>query len=102
MAAIEFKDSLQCYAAIGSALSSAAPPTWQRITIDAALEGIRVSLVKLYETSDGQQHDMPFVPTLAEHFYWLARLVSTEEKGLFKKCRFTLERSGKYHADFQY
>jgi hypothetical protein len=38
----------------------------------------------------------------ADCFFALARLTSTPEKGLFKKCRFTLLADGRYHTDFEY
>lgn len=39
---------------------------------------------------------------LARYFYELARLVSTEEKGLFKRCEFTLDRNGRFDANYTY
>jgi hypothetical protein len=31
-----------------------------------------------------------------------ARLVTTEEKGLFKRCEFTLDRNGRFDANYTY
>ncbi len=39
---------------------------------------------------------------LARNFYELARLLSTEKKGLFKSCIFKLYPSGKYDASYTY
>jgi len=37
---------------------------------------------------------------LARYFYELARLVSAEERGLFKTCTFLLQSGGEYDAQF--
>ena len=102
MSALTFTDAIECYEAIGDSLASAAAGSWKVIVVDVELEGIEVTIISQYQAADGQYHDMPLVPILGECFYRLARLVSSEQKGFFKKCRYTLEANGKYHADFVY
>jgi hypothetical protein len=102
MSGLTFADAIECYEAIGHSLASAAPGSWKVIVVDVELEGIEVTIIDQYQATDGQYYEMPLIPTLGECFYRLARLVSSEQKGFYKKCRYILEPSGKYHADFVY
>jgi len=62
-----------------------------------------VALVKTYMPRVGLvRRDVPFIPTLGECFYRLARLVSTEEKGFFRKCAFRMAGDGKFDVKFEY
>jgi hypothetical protein len=98
-----FSDSITCYEAIASALSKAAPEKWSSINVEVTLDGVRVDVVISYQpSSNGAIGYITGVPRLASHFWELARLVSTEEKGLFKNCVFKLEHNGKYDAQFTY
>lgn len=99
-----FKDAVECYQAVGQALVAAAKTDWDTIVADITLDGERVDAVVSY-WSKGNSAPAGYlsgVPMLARCFYELARLVSTEEKGLFKKCTFTLRSDGKYSTDFVY
>jgi hypothetical protein len=93
-----------CYQAIGTALAKASRSSWDWINVDATLDGVRVdAIVSLWK----QEAEEPVgyltgVPRLASHIYDLARLVSTEEKGLFKKCYFNLKKDGKFDVKFVY
>ena len=98
---MNFPDQLTCYKAIGAALSKAAPSGWSSIQADIVLSGSKVDAVVSYQAPTGSGH-LVGVPMLARYFHELARLVSTEEKGLFKSCSFKLEQSGQYHTDFSY
>lgn len=99
-----FKDVIECYQAIGRALADAAKDDWDKIVADITLDGERVDAVVTYWRADNKAPlgYLTGVPMLARCFYELARLVSTEEKGLFKKCTFTLRSDGKYNTDFVY
>jgi hypothetical protein len=99
---LSFSDAIECYETIGQSLASAVRAPWELIVVDAELQNVEVTLVKSYQDPDGRYHDMPFVPILGECFYTLARLVSSEQKGLYKKCHYVLEPSGKYNANFEY
>jgi hypothetical protein len=99
-----FKDADECYQAIGRALVAAAKTDWNKIVAAITLDGERVdAVVACWDKG----HEAPSsyltgVPMLARYFYELARLVSTDEKGLFKKCTFTLYSDGKYNTNFVY
>lgn len=99
---MNFKDQIECYQAIAAALSNAAPRGWVDIKADIALDGVRVDAVVSYTEASGRSGHLTGVPMVARYFYELARLISTEEKGLFKKCAFSLASSGKYDAKFTY
>ncbi|QDE40053.1 hypothetical protein FIV34_12920 [Luteibacter pinisoli] len=99
-----FSDAIECYEAMGKALTSSARPPWTRILVDASLEGSRVDAVVSYWNG---QTDKPAgyltgVPMLARYVYELARLVRDEEKGFFKKCHFDLRSDGKFNVEFEY
>ncbi len=99
-----FSDPIECYQAIGNALSNAAKEPWDRITVDASLDGVRIDAVVSCWRDDQSQPVgyLTGVPRLASFIYDLARLVSTEEKGLFRKCSFTLLKSGEFKVKFDY
>jgi hypothetical protein len=98
---MESPDQIACFQAIGKALSGAAPAGWSSIEANITLAGSRVDAVVSYQSTQGPGF-LTGVPMLARHFYELARLISTEEKGLFKSCTFKLLSSGKYYASYTY
>lgn len=98
-----FRDQIECYQAIGSTLATAAKTPWNSIKAEIALKGSQVDAVVSYIDADSVAIGyLTGVPMLARYFYELARLVSTEEKGLFKHCVFTLDRNGRYDTNFLY
>lgn len=100
----QFDNVAACYQAIGAALAMASRSPWDRISVDATLDGVRVdTIVSCWE--DGAEKAVSYltgVPRLASHIYDLARLVSTQEKGFFKKCYFNLKKDGKFDVSFVY
>jgi hypothetical protein len=100
---LAFKDQLECCAAIASFLARAIHEPWLDVTVSCELDGEVVTITKTYApVIGGNRKDIPFIPELGECFYRLAHLVSTERKGLFHVCNFTLERDGKYNANYKY
>lgn len=98
-----FRDQIECYQAIGSTLATAVKTPWSSIKAEIALKGSQVDAVVSYIDADsGAIGYLTGVPMLARYFYELARLVSTEENGLFKHCVFTLDRNGCYDTNFVY
>lgn len=100
-----FKDAIECYEAIGNALSDAATQhPWDRIVLDATMAEQHVDTVVAC-WQNNQTTPVAYltrVPKLARFIYELARLVSTDEKGLFKKCTFVLHDTGKFDVEFVY
>jgi hypothetical protein len=99
---MNFRDPIDCYQAIGIALSGAAPKGWRSITAEITLDGERVDAVVSFADAANNVSHLTGVPMLARYFYELARLVSTKEKGFFKKCIFFLNDAGAYDAKFVY
>jgi hypothetical protein len=98
-----FKDEVECQQAISRALAAACSESWASISAEITLEGVRVDAVVSYTRSrDGEVGYLTGVPRLALYFYELARLVSTDEKGLFTRCRFDLRSDGHYSNTFEY
>lgn len=99
-----FSDPIECYEAIGNALSNAAKEKWDYIVLEAILDDVRVDIVvSCWRNGQGQAVEyLTGIPRLASFIYDLARLVSTENKGLFKKCILTLQNSGKFNVEFGY
>lgn len=99
-----FSDAIECYEAVGKTLASSTRVPWTRILVDANLEGSRVAAVVAYwdGPTDRPAGHLTGVPMLARYLYELARLVSDEERGFFKKCHFDLHNDGKFDVDFEY
>jgi hypothetical protein len=98
-----FSDQLECYQAIGSTLAAATKEPWASIKVEIALQGARVDAVVSYVRAEsGETAYLTGVPMLARYFHELAHLVSSEGKGLYKRCVFTLDRGGRYDSQFVY
>lgn len=98
-----FRDQIQCYQAIGSALATAAKNPWPSIKAEITLHNNQIDAVVSYiDAGSGVTGYLTGVPMLARYFYELARLVDTERGVFFKHCVFTLECNGRYDAKFAY
>ena len=102
-----FKDAFGCYEAIGQWLMKGAPEPWESITVEfEILEMNDVSeQVIYYSPQKNPRKEKQFFiedTRFADCFYQLARLTSTPDKGLFKKCYFTLHADGRYDTRFEY
>lgn len=97
-----YDDPLQCYQKIGNLLSGAAPEAWSDIEVEALLDESSVDLLIMYTDRFGNKKNIEYVPMLARAFHDLARLVSDEKKGFYKKCVLTLYSDGKFNVDFTY
>lgn len=99
----DFQDPIECYQAIGSALAGAAKRPWDRIVLEADLDGPQVdAVVASWRQGEPKPDYLTGVPRLASHVYDLARLISTPEKGLFNRLEFVLHADGRYETRFTY
>ncbi|WP_375056823.1 hypothetical protein [Zobellella sp. DQSA1] len=97
-----FEDQIECLQAISDELAQVVPAPWEKIEIEAKNTGqSSINIKAVYFNENGKHSLIDFV-MLPRYFYELARLVSTDGKGLYSVCNFTLNSSGKYDLDFQY
>jgi hypothetical protein len=98
-----FKDQFECLETIANGLADAMEEPWDDIRVDVELKGVQVTITGCcYPILKGEFRDLPDVPMLGIWFYQLARLVSAEEKGFYKKCVFTLTKDGEYKTEYEY
>lgn len=98
-----FQDATECYEAIGKALAASPKEPWTSIRAEIGLDGARVDAVVSYTRPSSEAPGyLTGIPMLARYFHELARLVSTEEKGLYKRCVFTLGQDGRFDTQFVY
>ncbi|MDP2571617.1 hypothetical protein Q8W40_05450 [Vibrio penaeicida] len=75
---------------------------WTSIEIEAVLFDESIGLEVAYFRPDGSEESRVRTIMLADYFYELAKVVSTEDKGLYKKCKFVLKNDGNFNVDFEY
>ena len=103
----KYKDAFECYEVIGRWLTEEAPAPWKTIVVDfklIAIDDVSEYVIKYYPVKAPTVGKQIFIDEseLWDAFYQLARLTRSPEKGLFKKCKFTLFDTGKYTSDFEY
>ncbi|CCN72619.1 hypothetical protein [Vibrio nigripulchritudo] len=97
-----FEEPLEYYQAIASELVETINETWISIEIEAILLEDSIELEVVYFRPDGSEESRVRSIMLADYFYELARVVSNESKGLYKKCNFTLKSNGTFDVNFEY
>lgn len=98
-----FDDPFEFYEAIGRELAKLAPKGWRSAEVEALLVGeSSIDLKVVYKKSFGRRIGFVDVEMLPRYFFELARVVSTEEKGLYKKCLFSMSRDGTFDVSYEY
>lgn len=97
-----FKEPIEYYQAIANELVEVIKEGWTSIEVEAELFNDSIDLEVVYFRSDGTEESRVITVMLADYFYELARVVSNEEKGLYKKCRFILKDDGSFDVNFKY
>ncbi|WP_298772974.1 hypothetical protein [uncultured Shewanella sp.] len=100
---MDFVDPIECYQAIANALNNDLQDNWQRIDVvyERLSDTHTRSLVE-YLNDESQLISIGGPDLLGFYFDDLAELVSTKEKGLYKKCFFTLFPDGEFDVKFEY
>jgi hypothetical protein len=103
----ELKNAFDCYGAIAKWLIEEAPEPWENIVVEfeiIEIDDVSNERIEYVPKKDPQSRKQFFIDDtgFAECFFQLARLTSTPEKGLFRKCKFTLLADGRYKSDFEY
>ena len=98
-----FDDPLEFYEAIARELAKVAPKGWRSVEVEALLVGeSSIDLKVVYKKSFGRRVGFADVEMLPRYFFDLARVVSTEKKGLYKRCVFSMNRDGKFDVSYEY
>ena len=95
---------------IGLILVGNVPEEWKEIQADVELHPDDVVQTShFYRPASDASKEQPLrIASGYEHlefsdcFKQLAKLTSTPEKGLFKKCKFIMQGTGKYTAEYEY
>nr|WP_086938873.1 hypothetical protein [Thaumasiovibrio occultus] len=97
-----FADQIECYQAVCDELVQVINDEWDSIEIEAKYSGqSSIDITAVYLNRKGRHPILNFV-MVPRYFFELARLVSTEDKGLYKVCNFKLDCTGKFNVDFEY
>ena len=99
-----FTDPVDCYQAMGIALANAATEPWDRIVVDAVRDesSVDMTIACFRGPEPAPSAWLSVVPRLGTYISQLAWLVSSEDKGLFRRCLFTLHKTGKFDVKFEY
>ncbi|UQI40027.1 antitoxin YezG family protein [Vreelandella venusta] len=90
------------YQAIAEELNSAIKEPWEKVVVNVELFDNSIEEEIVYTRPDGSKESKVSTIMSGRYFYELARVVSSEEKGLYKKCRFVLNNDGSFNIDFEY
>jgi hypothetical protein len=99
-----FNQLEEYYQAIGEDLLSLVQGPWVKIQATVERDEDFIQFETEITRPDGLiESDIdPFLTNIPEYFSEIATLISTVEKGLFKKCIFLLNADGSYKADYEY
>ena len=97
-----FNDPVGYYQAIANELVDIIKEPWTSVEVESVLFDESVDLEVVYFRPDGSEESRVRTVMLADYFYELARVISNEEKGLYKKCKFVLKSDGNFDVDFEY
>jgi hypothetical protein len=97
-----YKDPVEYYQAIANELAEIIKDSWTSVEIEAVLFDESIDLEVVYFRPDGSEESRVRTVMIADYFYELAKVVSTKEKGLYKKCKFILKNDGNFNVDFEY
>jgi hypothetical protein len=99
-----FNDQIECNEAIARGMIRSVHEPWEEICLETDLDGNSTNLVLIYRPAGDDEFSGNVIPDikLAGYMFELSRLVSTPEKGFFKRCIFTVHSDGRYKADFTY
>ena len=99
---MQFDDPVEYYQAIASELNEIINEPWVSVEVEAKLFEDSINLKVVYFRADGSRESDVDEIMLPEYFYELAKVVSNEEKGLYKQCDFVLKNDGGFDVNFEY
>ena len=98
----DLTDPIDYYQAIGQELTDVITEEWSSIEIEAVRYENSIDLEIVYFRPDGSEESRVKTKMIPEYFFNLARVVSNEDKGLYKKCFFKMDSSGSFDVNFEY
>ncbi|MGO3055360.1 MAG: hypothetical protein ACTID3_00340 [Halomonas sp.] len=90
------------YQAIADELMDVIQEPWTSIEIEATRRETSINTVIVYWRPDGTEESRVNTRMIPRFLYDLAKVVSDEEKGFYKKCHFVLKNDGSFNVDFEY
>jgi len=97
-----FQDPKEYYQAIGQELAEVIDEPWTSVQVAAVRYDDSIDLEVVYFRPDGSEESRVCTKMLPDYFYHLAKAASTEGKGFYHTCRFSLNSSGSFNVDFKY
>jgi hypothetical protein len=97
-----FSDQEEYYQAIANELIEIIKEPWDSVEVEAKLFEDSINLKVVYLRPDGSSESDTEEIMLPEYFYELARVVSDEKRGLYKRCIFALNSDGVFDVNFEY
>lgn len=107
----QYSNHIECSEAIATHLVRNVPAQWRliEVLVDIVHEDEMVTTECIYYPPASRAKKEWFgIDNAYENvefgrcFIQLAHLTSTPERGLFKRCKFTLESDGKYRTEYEY
>nr|WP_288853052.1 hypothetical protein [uncultured Acidovorax sp.] len=99
---MQFESVLDYYEAIANELQRLAPWLWSHVKVEAERYGSSIDLQVVYISPTGTRESDVDPVMLPDYFFELAERVSTPEKGLYRKCLFSLKADGTFDVQFEY
>ena len=96
------KDPIDYYQAIADELVEIIHEPWQKTVVDVERSEDSIGMTVIYTRIDGSEESDVDVIMLPRYFFELANVISNPGKGLYKRCKFVLEKSGEYDISFEY
>jgi len=88
---------------IAHLLAEALPDSWDRAIVEAELGPNSIFVTSLYAPPGGDAlRDTGYIDGLDDALMELADVVAQSGNGPYKKCRFTLDRSGQVDVKYDY
>lgn len=90
------------YHAIAQELLNIIQEPWLSVRVEVIRTEDYLDIQTVYERPDGTSESDIYSAELGEYFFDLAKVISTEEKGLYKSCVFILQPDGSFNVDIGY
>lgn len=99
---MKFETPLDYYEAIAGELNQIFPRRWSSVRVEAERFAESIDLQIVYTEPNGMKQSNVDAIMLPDYFHELAEVVSTKEKGFYKKCIFLLAADGNFDVKFEY